>query len=425
MSSAANLTLKSSIDIFMDKKKSRIQRSFDVLLKYFEEDTWPEVKTVLSGNGIQTIQEYEVELPENLVMDHPYIVFVMFVYLKQFKFFGQEEKVAWTIPVKYKGEPFILTHRKFGFSIISNSDTEEVKKLGIEAMNYIKKAIPCAEVLFEPLVREQFDKGKITLENEYVQIKSRYQFFRDKAATAFDEAAALAGKSKSIKTEGIDNIKGFEEMFSKFIAHHNGSAEHLMAGNNFATAMLDSYFCLIEHTFVLLLPFLAHIKTEEINLESFIGENWSGKLKKVLPLADDKEAMLLYERLNRIKEELRNPLTHGYFLRGGDSFLVHMPQIGAIPMNLTKQNSQFRYGFFPIEHMSFEEICRCFDDFDSFLNTRAATKYGMRFIDTGMSIAFDSRSSQMYQAAMTSDEDFEQFCWAESARQTDAMNMDW
>lgn len=370
------------------------------------------------GEHTRTVQEYRIELPSNLQIYHPFIVFIIFVYLKKFKFYGREEKVAWTIPIKFKGTPFILTHRKFGFRIISNYESEEIKNFAIEAMTLINKAIPYAEALFEPFVKDQVNKGRITLDNQYYAIKSRYLFFRKKAAAEFKKAKVNRVRKETKKTE----ING---MLSEMITIHNSAAKNRAAGNNFATAMLDSYFCLIEHTFVLLLPFLAHIKIEEIDLEKFIGENWKQKLKKVIPLTDDKEALQLFEKLDRIKEDLRNPLTHGYFLKDGNSFYVNTPNLGAIPMSLTNRNNHLHYGFYSIRNINFENICKCFDEFDKFLKTRKATKYGMLYIERGGGIAFDKESSEMYQAAMTSVKNFNEFILYELYQQDNMTNMDW
>lgn len=401
-----------------EKKIKKIQELFDLFLKDFEEDTEPHVIFMPTGEHTKMVQEFRIELPPKVDIYSPFIVFIIFVYLKKFKFYGKEEKVAWTIPIKYKGIPFILTHRKFGFRIISNIESEEIKALGAEAMTNIHKAIPYAETLFEPFVTEQVNKGKITLDNQYYAIKSRYTFFRKKAIQEFRKAKAYKEK----KAGGAVEIDSF---LSKAISLHNTSIKYMMAGNNYATAMLDSFYCLIEHVFVLLLPFVPHIRITEINLENFIRENWKEKLKIIIPLTGDKEALQIFERLYKIKEELRNPLTHGYFLKDGDSFYVHTPNLGAIPMNLTNRNNHLHYGFYSIQNIDFEKICKCFDDFLKFLKKSKNTKFGILYIEKGLSIAFDEESSKVYQAAMTSVKNFEQFIFHDLMQQDNATNMDW
>ncbi len=399
-------------------KKNKVQDNFDYLLKDFESDPDPKVIKVPLGKDVWTVKENRIELPTNLRIYHPYIIFIIFVHLKNFKYFGREEKVAWTIPVKFKGHPFILTHRKFGFYIISNEDGDEITRIGHEAILCIKKAIPYAETLIEPVITQLVDKGNVTLENKYRAIQSRYQFFRKKAEKEFKQAIKNKGKVKKTERKG----KG---MFASVTTFENLSAKYRLAGNNYATAMLDSYFSLLEHILVLLLPFVPHIKFEQIDLNSFISLNWRDKLKIIIELEKDANALKLYERLSAIKEDLRNPLTHGYFLKDGNSLYVHMPKVGAIPMNLTKKENHLSYAFFVVHKTNFDEIINTFDEFHNYLRTSPSTMFGMKYIEIGLPIAFDLNSRQRYKYSMTDIHHFEAFIRQQDYDYTNAMNMDW
>ncbi len=402
----------------MAKKEKKIQDLFDFFLKDFAVDPAPQIILVPFNKQTQTVQEFRLELPEALHVHSPFIVFIMFVYLKGFKFYGKEEKVAWTIPITFKGIPFLLTHRKFGFRIISNYDTEEIRTASMEAMTMIKKATPYADKLFEPFIKEQVGKGKITLDNQSYQIRTRYLFFRKKATNEFRKAGAPKAKIKSTKD-------AFAEMIAEMVGINNSGVKHSAAGNNYATAMLDSFFCLLEHTYVLLLPFLKHIDMEKINMEKILSENWKQKFKICIPVTGDKEALQLLERLGKIKEELRNPLTHGYFLKDGNSFYVHTLHLGAIPVSLSNRKNQIHYGFYPIHNLNFTNICKCFDDLEKFLKTRKETKFGMLYIERGISIAFDKDSTTHYRKHMTTVKHFKEYLDYETMRHDDASNMDW
>ena len=120
-------------------------------------------------------------MPGKLKINAPYIVFIIFVYLLKYNFLGPFEKVAWEIPIKYRDEHFILTHRKFGFKIITSGESGKTKKLALEAITTIKKAIPYAEELISPHIKELVQKGSISLENQYSNIHNRYYFFRENA----------------------------------------------------------------------------------------------------------------------------------------------------------------------------------------------------------------------------------------------------
>lgn len=398
----------------MKKKLKTPQDYLDYFTKDFIPDENPQAIWFKGKNNVKILQEFRVALPENLKIHHPYIVFIIFVYLKKFKFSGKWEKVAWEIPIRFKDAPFILTHRKFGFEIISTTESEYVNKLAIEAIAQIHKAIKYAEALIEPVIQNQLKSGNVTLDNEYANIKNRYDFFRESASKEFDNI-------EESKNQTIEWDKGFEEAMKSY----NKSLKKINAGEYFMTGMLDAYFSLLEHTLVLLLPFLKDLELSELNLENFIGENWKNKFKIIYSLNTDKEALKIFERLDKIKESYRNPLTHGYFQKNGHSFYIHMKNLGAIPMTLTKSNNTFRYHFSGLEQYTFTEICKCFDDFDAFLQKSNKTKFGIKYIQSGLSIAFDTDSCKMYQSQMTTVKHFNRFIDHMSDEHENAANMDW
>lgn len=75
----------------------------------------------------------------------------------------------------------MLAHKKFGFSIRTYSGTLEHGELAQEAIYKINKFILIAEKLVESLIKSQVDAGSITLENDYIFLRSRYEYFREKA----------------------------------------------------------------------------------------------------------------------------------------------------------------------------------------------------------------------------------------------------
>ncbi len=387
------------------KRNKKIQQKFDFFLKDFEEDAEHKIIEIKITETRSYIQEFKIEAPECYVM-HPFIVFIAFKYLKKYRYYGRDEKVAWRIPIKYRGIPFVLTHEKFGFSIKTNYESEDITQKAIEAVLNIKKAIPFIEVLFEDFIRGEVNVGNVTIINQYQIIKERYTFFRVKAKQQFE-------KIKKIEKED----------WSK--ANFKKRLKYQKEGENYATAMLDSYFSLIEHLFVLLLPFMKHLTVESIILEEFIGFNWKVKFSTIIPLTGTVEALKLYERIKKIKDDFRNPLTHGYFHRDGHSLLVHIPSLGAIPVTLTKENKSLNYRFLIIKSSSFDDICSCFDDFDKFLETESGTKFGVQFIKTGLQIDYNKESNEIYKSVMTTDKEFKEFIAYKVMEETNADNMDW
>jgi hypothetical protein len=399
-------------------KQVDIRHIFDQILKDFESDLNPTEELIpwRGSKGTYTVREYRISQDPKYRVRDPYLIFIIFVQLKQYKFKGRDEKVAWTIPIKYKGEPFLLTLRKFGFQIIGKKRKREITSLGREAMYKIYKSMPYAETLVQPAIKQQVQAGKITLDNHYNEILGRYRFFKRKATEEFKKGAKPRYKTTTPNEDfgGIILVSTTTDL----------SAKNRMAGNNYGVAMLDSYFSMLEHLLVLMLPFIQNLDYQKIDVEEFLLQNWKEKIKFIIPLADPK-AGKLFEQLLAIKENLRNPLTHGHFQKNGHSIFVHMPWVGAIPMNLSKSEKHFTYSWNAIFPENFNSIVKCFEDFLEYLEKGETTLYAMKYIKSGLSIAFDKNSRERYLSAMADMSTFDSFLEYEMMDYTNAMNMDW
>lgn len=175
---------------------------------------------------------------------------------------------------------------------------------------------------------------------------------------------------------------------------------------------------------VLLLPFLEEVDVETLDIENYIGLNWKEKLKVVFHHSDA-EYQKVIEKLRQIKEDLRNPLTHGYFLKDGGAFYAHVKYLGAIPVTLTKKQKNLHFGFTPIQEVQFSDLLTAFDTFHDHLTKHEKTKYGYRFIQTGLSVAFDKDSVERYRISMASDDLFDNMLDRVSMEHDNAANMDW
>ncbi len=396
----------------------KVKRTFDYLLKDFEPNpNYTENWTDL-GNGTKTLRRYPFKLTNDLKVKHPFIIYIMFVNIKKYPKLPIFEKVLWEIPILYKGHNFVLAHRKFGFDISSDRETEELSALALEAMLNIKKAILHTEAQINDLIKDRVNLGKVTIESRYSEIRNRYIFnrekFNDKDNSDFQK---LKTAIDNFKPEHYKNIEDFEKSYQKIQRLKSMQSYYLLS-------MIDAYFSLLEHIFVLLVPFTKHLKVSEINLEEFIGNSWKQKLQIILKHKTNKESAKFIEILDEIKEQIRNPASHGHFHKKGNSFYVHMDGLGAIPFTLTKSKTNFKFSFLSKASMSFAEICSHFDNFDNFLDTYD-TKFGMKYIKRNLPIAFDKKSSTTYKRRMVTKKSTENYI-NETVRELENMkNMDW
>lgn len=158
----------------------------------------------------------EVIIPEE-IKPLPYTVFITLCKLAGYGYFGREEKVAWAIPVTYKGVPFLLAHRKSGFKVSSTGSPDRSDELATEMIGQLNRAIGIADRLMEEEIKGRVRAGKVTVINKYHVLREMYRFFRGKADASFAAAATR---------------EGFY----------------------YAVAMLDAFFSLLEHVLILLLP---------------------------------------------------------------------------------------------------------------------------------------------------------------------------
>lgn len=397
----------------------KVQKTFDYLLRDFKpnsdyQDTWiPYERT-----GSRTLERYHVELPKELMIRYPFIVFFMFKILKGYPNLGMFEKVLWEIPIFYKGVQFVLAHKKFGFSIAANEKNENYQSLGIEAMKLIHKCIPSVESLVNPLIHEKVNQGNVTIESKYTKMRNRYLFFREKALLG---DAGDKKKYEELKAEsGISKFKDGES----FAAHYDLMSRFNSAKTYYLLAMIDAYFSLLEHISILLLPFIKEIKVKDIKLDEFMGYTWKTKLRVILQYKNNKSASRYLEILDEIKEQIRNPAAHGDYFKNGGSFFVHIEGTGAIPFTLTRARQNFKFSDFSNSFMTNENIVKHFDDFDNYLDN-SNTRFGMMYIKRDLPVAFDKRSVSTCRRRIKSEQSTKKYIEDTVREIENAMNMDW
>jgi len=299
------------------------------------------------------------------------------------------EKTLWEIPVRFKGVPLCLAHRKFGFSI----HTPSVKQ-GLEILDdlilALNRMLPTTDSAFAPIVEEKIRDGKVTMENGFHRLDDRYRFFRSLAEEAF--------RSNPPPPKVIQRAKGMKS-WDPFKPRREGYY--------FATAMLDAFFSRLEHLLVLMLSFCDFDPARD-DLPSFMKSTWTTQFKRVLRLDLDHEAKSLYDELRVVKERYRNFAAHGELEKGHGSLFVHFPRLGAIPANLSLFDQSPHFSLFPLEEISFKEVCTLFDRVDHHFS-QSHTRFGYKYAGAGLPVAFDRHSIEKCQKATVSEEEFNRF----------------
>ena len=187
--------------------------------------------------------------------------------------------------------------------------------------------------------------------------------------------------------------------------------------------MVNAYFGMLEHLLVLLWPFTRYQPSQD-DLETLIKDRWSEKFKKVFDVVGDQDAKRVYDRLRGVAERYRNTYAHGGFGKQRGTLFVHFPGGPPIPASLSESRNQLRTSFFPVAEPDIAEITAVLDETDSWLRSGPA-RFGMKYVESGLDIAYDSESVATARAMTTSNKTFDLYLEGLSYSVDRQTNMDW
>jgi len=78
---------------------------------------------------------------------------------------------------------------------------------------------------------------------------------------------------------------------------------------------------------------------------------------------------------------------------------VHLPDLGALPARLSDIRDAPHFELLPVDEKDLDEITKALAEVDEWLRT-AKTKYGIRFAESGLDVAYDGESRRQYAEAM-------------------------
>ncbi len=340
----------------------------------------------------------------------PYMVFLTLLLGTDRKYASRPiEKTAWSIYFRFKNVPFCLEHGKFGMRMATPAPANV--SIIDELIGVLNRAFPVADRVLQQDVDLQIRAGNVTVLNKQHLLRERYDFFRSAAREAFQAPAPNA--------EVIFRKTGPGQKVSRSVDIFKNKRE----GFFFGTAAIDSYFSWLEHVLVLIWPFVGYDPMKD-DLLVYIGDGWIAKIKRIWDVIGSREEKALYDALREIKERFRNSITHGALEKGDGSLRVHISGLGAVPARLSRFTDSIHYDVFPLKEDSFDNACELFDAVDAHLRTNP-TKYGMRFAEAGLDVAFDAKSREEYQNAMNCDVDFDELLERFSCVADRNANMEW
>ena len=322
-----------------------------------------------------------------------YLVYFLLVELLGFKDLGREEKVAFSIPVEINGTVLMIEHRKFGLGIFAKDLAANEAAAG-EAAKRIHTGVKAAQPYFDSLADVAAKGSALNVENNARQLHERFQYFADRYAAKSAEAGAR--KNESIKTE-LKKLGAFTISFP---------ATQLRAEARwYATAAIEAFFSWTEHVFILVAILQGKIETGE-DVANVAGVEWKEKFKLALGI-DDPKTKQFYDRLTRLRNQVRNFVAHGAFGKNGQALSFHSA-VGAVPLLLPhrQMKEHFRFGngvdFLPPEAM------QLIHDFITHMWS-GDLSLAKIYIESGLPLILSHVGDGTYAQAMTSDEEMTAF----------------
>lgn len=340
----------------------------------------------------------------------PYLIYFLMVDLLGFKDLGQFEKVAWSIPVDYEGDAYLLEHRKFGCGVFA-ADLPAQEPQAMEIVKLLKRAVKTAAPYFEWKAGRAADASHLNVVNHSIPLFQRYEYFL--SAYQSKSAEAEARKDEICSSKG-DN--GNWERVWRPAAVLEREAKWM------ALATIEAFFSWTEHIFIHIAILHGRVTTGK-DVAKLAESDWSEKFKSALSL-EDPVAKRLFDLLLAVRRQLRNSVAHGSFGKNGEAFTFHS-SAGAVPLLLPHQRAKQAFRFGDGVSVVDAEAIATLEDFVRHIWTDEREQAKMYVQDSGLPLILTLAADGTYAQAMRSVEEMDVFLNDLGRRFDDAANMDW
>jgi hypothetical protein len=116
-----------------------------------------------------------------------YFVYFLLVELLKFPHTGQEEKVAWTIPVAYGDDFAFVEYRKMGLGIFSKATAKD-EGVAKDIVAAIKRGVGASVPFFDHLAAKAVESSLLNVTNNSDWLFNRYEYLRDQFRERIAEA---------------------------------------------------------------------------------------------------------------------------------------------------------------------------------------------------------------------------------------------
>lgn len=357
-----------------------------------------------------------------------YLVYFLFVDLLGYEDIGRWEKIAWTVPVRYRGRLYSIQHAKFGVgifaptfepvrrghSLTSAPPSPEAEADAVQMCAAIQEAVAKAEPYFKLRAEQAVSTAKLNVVNVCGGLFSRYSYFRDRYRALTDEAERRKDEQiKELSTSEDGRLQSLSVTFPSFALRQEAEWN--------AEAAVDAFFAWTEHVFVHLAIIGGGVRCGD-DVKALVDTGWIKKFNAALGPASNDETGRHLGKLLSLRDQIRNFMAHGAFGTRGEAFTFHSGA-GAVPVLLTGNRSH-PYSFTGKQSFDSRSAIDLIESFVEHLwsGGRAPAKL-LLFSDLPLNLswAVEGRYSQ----AMGSEEDMADFVERLTHAMDNAANMDW
>ncbi|RVU43012.1 hypothetical protein EA187_14350 [Lujinxingia sediminis] len=341
-----------------------------------------------------------------------YLVYFLLIKLLRFPYVGRDEKVAWTVPIKFQERVFVIEHRKMGLGVFTQ-DPIENNELAIKIVKHIHRAVKAARPYFDWLASQAVQNSSVSVISNSPQLFARYEFLLDSYRAKREEM--VRRKDEVIVTK-VNTPYGELDEFD-YPRFRLKKESHWLA-----LSAVEAFFSWTEHVFVHLAILTGKISTGH-EVTQLAQESWVVKCNTVLDLSNKRDKVN-YDKLLPIRRALRNFIAHGAFGKDGSAFLFHS-SAGAVPVVLPHQLGSRKFRVVSATYFDDEAAFDIINDFIANMWSGDRSPARLYIEDGGRDLILPMAKDGTYAEAMRSDHDMAEFVEALEYQSDIAANMDW
>ena len=104
-----------------------------------------------------------------------FLIYFLLSDLLGFKNLGQFEKIAWSFPVKYKGNFFLIDYRKFGVGVFVKDKLND-EKYAEEITKKINGAVKSVRQFYDLIAEDAVNNSKFNIINNNQDLYQRFEY---------------------------------------------------------------------------------------------------------------------------------------------------------------------------------------------------------------------------------------------------------